>query len=289
MDSIPFFASALNNAIVSSDLSMEQIVTRIKEQGLNISQSALSHWRSGRSVPKRKSSFEVITALEEILEQPAGFLIAQLKTDIALDSDKRKNNLPTNKHTNTKPLLDKLDDKTNWGNEVSREVIADRMIVAEDFLSCELQIFLLVRSEENCENPQLHVAVSGEPHEFETTSTFSLLEGLEGATIASHQTHNEDDEIVHTFCLQIPNDANSSLHRVFYKQHKTVPPEEPLRESNHRFFAWESKFYASTVEFLGTVPQTIEWVTERVEQNGDFDSVLSTISRTIEPVGNIAS
>lgn len=287
MSEFSFFASALNEAITSSNMSMEYIVKRLKRRGLPISQASLSHWRSGRTAPKRKKSLAIIEGLEEILQLPHGSLSELL----AKDGTKVKNrgiNTPNNDYINTDALVEKMDAVTAWNEEVSREVMEERTIVSEDFLHCEHHILFLVRQHDQSTTPQLHLTIFGDSGEF-SDKTFDLLSDVEGVTNVTYETQADDNTEIHIFRLHLPIDDTSTLHRVAYKQYQSQPPGKPFTESNRRLFAWQSKLYAGTLEFKGEVPDVIEWVTESVDKGSPDYSITSSITRRVQPVGKVAS
>ncbi|MBR6459273.1 MAG: hypothetical protein IKS49_03815 [Actinomycetaceae bacterium] len=285
MSEFSYFASALNDAITSSNLSMEYIVRTLKKQGLPVSQGTLSHWRSGLARPTRKTT---VKRLEEILQLPRGTLSELLEKDKGQRPNSFTSNLPDNDYSNTEALHEKIKKATEWDEEVSREVMIERTIISEDFLRCEHDILFLLRPYARTIEPQMHVRVFGFPGEF-SNKTFGLLEGVEGTSRITKDIQINDDTEIHTFHLHLPEDNPSELYRIAYKQYQTLPPEQPFTESNRRLFAWQTKLYAGTLEFKGETPDVIEWVTESVSKSANDDSATSSITRHIEPVGNIAS
>ncbi|MEV6521666.1 helix-turn-helix transcriptional regulator [Longispora sp. NPDC051575] len=73
------FPVALAVALDARGLSLETLAARLAERGMSLSRATLSYWRSGRSQPERVGSLEALTAVEEILEVPAGSLHALLR------------------------------------------------------------------------------------------------------------------------------------------------------------------------------------------------------------------
>ncbi|GAA0594435.1 hypothetical protein HPO96_06955 [Kribbella sandramycini] len=72
------FSAALHLAIEASGLRLDEIQTRLAEQGIMISQTTLAYWRRGRSRPERPASLLAVGSLEGILGLPADALTAQL-------------------------------------------------------------------------------------------------------------------------------------------------------------------------------------------------------------------
>lgn len=70
----PSFATLLSEAIKQRGLTLDRITHRLDELGFSVSAATLSYWQNGRSQPTRTHSQPIISALEGILEMPAGSL-----------------------------------------------------------------------------------------------------------------------------------------------------------------------------------------------------------------------
>ncbi|WP_231949529.1 XRE family transcriptional regulator [Alloactinosynnema sp. L-07] len=70
------FHIILRGAIQHSRLSLEEISARLREHGTPVSPSTLSYWQNGDNQPERAQSIVAVGALEEILGQPSGSLVA---------------------------------------------------------------------------------------------------------------------------------------------------------------------------------------------------------------------
>jgi hypothetical protein len=71
------FAEALRQAIARRGLALNRIRTHLAERGLNVGVATLSTWQSGRRVP-REDSLAIVTALEELLRVPPGWLTVRI-------------------------------------------------------------------------------------------------------------------------------------------------------------------------------------------------------------------
>jgi hypothetical protein len=71
------FPTALRIAIANRGLALSRIQARLAERGLQIGIATLSTWQSGSRHP-RPASQAVVTALEELLELPAGWLTVRI-------------------------------------------------------------------------------------------------------------------------------------------------------------------------------------------------------------------
>ncbi|WP_432876449.1 hypothetical protein ACQPYH_26440 [Kribbella sp. CA-245084] len=71
------FADALRHAISRRGLALNRIRTHLADRGLHVGVATLSTWQSGRRIP-REDSLAVITALEELLQVPTGWLTVRI-------------------------------------------------------------------------------------------------------------------------------------------------------------------------------------------------------------------
>ena len=71
------FADALRHAISRRGLALNRIRTHLADRGLHVGVATLSTWQSGRRCP-REDSLAVITALEELLQVPTGWLTVRI-------------------------------------------------------------------------------------------------------------------------------------------------------------------------------------------------------------------
>jgi hypothetical protein len=71
------FAEALRQAIARRGLALNRIRTHLADRGLQVGVATLSTWQSGRRVP-REDSLTVISALEELLQVPTGWLTVRI-------------------------------------------------------------------------------------------------------------------------------------------------------------------------------------------------------------------
>lgn len=76
------FADRLSQAIAERGLSLARIQSHLKAMGPAVSVAALSYWASGRSLPTRARSLDVVRNLEQILQVETGWLVAAMPADI---------------------------------------------------------------------------------------------------------------------------------------------------------------------------------------------------------------
>ncbi|EST37964.1 hypothetical protein N566_10075 [Streptomycetaceae bacterium MP113-05] len=124
------FEAALDTAIRASGLSMERIQRRLADRGVEVSVTALSYWRRGRSRPERPQSRRAVRLLEELLRLPADSLVALLgpqrprgrwagrSTDTSL--------APTRLWQGYQSLSGLLDDVGNTDDGLSRVAVHER-------------------------------------------------------------------------------------------------------------------------------------------------------------------
>lgn len=89
------FSERLTEAIARSGLSLHRIGSRLSVQRQRVSIATLSNWSTGRSLPARGRSREVVSTLEHILELPQGWLAdaipgAVVEHDLAARLGKRE-------------------------------------------------------------------------------------------------------------------------------------------------------------------------------------------------------
>lgn len=69
------FATALQKAMDARGYSLGRLSKAATERGAKVSAATLSYWLTGQAKPRRKSSLEVVAAIEEILELSHGALM----------------------------------------------------------------------------------------------------------------------------------------------------------------------------------------------------------------------
>ncbi|WP_344314896.1 hypothetical protein [Fodinicola feengrottensis] len=72
------FAQVLDHAITVRGLSLERVQHHLGEGGVQVSRTALSYWRHGRSRPERAESLRAVQLLEKVLGLPAASLVSML-------------------------------------------------------------------------------------------------------------------------------------------------------------------------------------------------------------------
>ena len=72
------FAQRLDAALDARGLGLGRVCERLRVAGVSSSPATLSHWRHGRTRPRRKDALRVVVALERILEVPTGYLVEPL-------------------------------------------------------------------------------------------------------------------------------------------------------------------------------------------------------------------
>ncbi|ONI76037.1 PE-PGRS family protein [Actinosynnema sp. ALI-1.44] len=72
------FDVAFDAAIEASGLTMERLCGRLAADGVTLSRTAISYWRTGRSRPERDESLVALGGLEQILGLPPASLVALL-------------------------------------------------------------------------------------------------------------------------------------------------------------------------------------------------------------------
>lgn len=68
------FAETLRIAVAAKGLGLDRLSERLAQRGTGVSVATLSYWRSGRSLPGRRVSFETLSHLEDVLDLAPGVL-----------------------------------------------------------------------------------------------------------------------------------------------------------------------------------------------------------------------
>lgn len=278
------FASRLDEAFINAPWSLERIVEMLAEQDLHVSQATLSHWRTGRSVPKRRNSLRVIAALEEILGLTPQSLSSLLHGYTETNAD---NLAPT---SGTKPhyidsgfatLFDESDREVNWANEIQRELLEEETIISADFLTQTHTFLSLVRVPQ-VKNPCLRVSIGLDETDVIPETGYVDVYNVKGATVGGRKLFADGRTTVTR--LDLPASCcPGQLHRISfsYSYQSLVPFTESLVQG----FAWPLRFYICRVEFEGKVPENIEWVEETIREEGD-KTYTSIAARPAFPIGN---
>lgn len=72
------FHQALQMAIANSGLALTRLEYHLQQRGFHVGRSTLSYWQQGRRRPERADSMDALVALEDVLNVPAGSLLALL-------------------------------------------------------------------------------------------------------------------------------------------------------------------------------------------------------------------
>lgn len=281
------FASEFDKVLTASPWSLDSIVDILARQDLQISQATLSHWRTGRSIPRRHNSLRIITALEDILG-----LTPQSLSSLLITSDNYKHT--ENKHfaprAAEKPdpidsdftsLFAESDEATPWSDEIRREFIEEETIISADFLTQTRTIVILGRIPQ-VPNPCLHVSVGLDDWDVVPETGYIDVYDVKGATIGERKLYNNGLTTVTR--LDVPDSCYpGQLHRISYSY--TYQTTIPFSESLMRAFPWPLRFYISRVEFEGKVPESIEWVNETIHEDNDMTHT-SIVSRPVFPIGH---
>lgn len=282
------FATILNQAIQSSGLSLTDIVNELDKQGLTVSAASLSYWKTGKTLPTRKSSVPILKAIEVLCSLTPRTLIDAAQSDAQVNSNRKilnstsHNQTPATAHTQISSDSEEMDSKIQWEYEAEREILIDSYHVSADFTQIQSEIMILARVT-NPARSHLHISSHSTTDEERFADNETGLRYLEGATVGDIIRHDNNHFI--TLRLDLPEDRKSGeMQRVFYLlapfRHST-----PCTQAPSRFFAWPLRMYNCHVFFEGDVPKNIEWVSEETqEHNGSRIKQITT--QRIQPNGN---
>ena len=289
MNSYPF-AQEFNRVLTLSGLSVADVVKELKQRGFVISASSLSYWRSGRSLPRKKNSFAIVEAIEEICDVPKGTLTTVLSDVLSLGSDNSTpfsivSLPPENDKAGTPQASREIDNEIDWSCEVRREVINCFFTVAADFLSIERYVVHLVRPSQ-AEYSYLHAGSIWTENDVPPTEPDFTQKNIEGAILDNTwvKKNEQGERVAETVRLRLFPKYTNELMRVAYRT-ATEILKKPAHESDGWHFLWSLRFYTCHITFEGEVPEKIEWVMQTREKHGG-QTITSTQVTRIYPVGN---
>lgn len=282
------FSTILNQAIQSSGLSLTYISNELKKQGMNVSTASLSYWKTGKSLPTRKSSRPILAALETMCSLTPGTLIQAAQSDSKANRDRyilnssSRTRVPNNAHAQVPSESEDLESNIQWDYEAEREIIIDSHHISADFMQIQSQIMILARIA-NTARSHLHISsyVGADDEQYADSETG--LRYLEGAVIGDIIRHKDSRAI--TLRLDLSEERKvGELHRVFYLP-APFYPTSPCTVSPNRHLAWPLRMYNCSVTFEGDVPNKIEWVTEKTQEKHGARTKQITAQR-VQPSGN---
>ncbi|WP_433002415.1 helix-turn-helix domain-containing protein [Kribbella sp. CA-294648] len=133
------FADALRAAIAHRGLALNRIQARLADRGLHVGVATLSTWQNGSRHP-RTGSLAVVTALEELLDLPAGWLAVRIPP--AVEAPTRPYAVVANASTLTR-LLDEVR-RDAHGRLRSVTVVEEIVIGADHSLTAKRVIQTMV-------------------------------------------------------------------------------------------------------------------------------------------------
>lgn len=282
------FSTILNQAIASSGLSLTNIVDELDKKGLTLSAASLSYWKTGKSLPTRRSSRPILEALEAMCSLTPGTLIQAAQSDSEANHNRHILNssshtrVPNNAHAQVPSESEDLESDIQWEYEAEREIIVDSYHISADFKQIQSEIMILARIT-NPTRSHLHISsyVSADDEQYADSETG--LRYLEGAVIGEIIRHKDSRAI--TLRLDLPEERKvGELHRVFYLP-APFYPTSPCTLSPNRHLAWPLRLYNCSVCFEGDIPDNIEWVTEKTQQTHGARTKQITTQR-VQPNGN---
>lgn len=279
------FAELLSQSISATGMTLREVTDRLADEGFATTTATLSYWRNGRSVPFRKASKFVVTALETVLNLAPNTLTHALEMDLATAHKSMASlpvPLPQNSDESTQNMFGELDALTDWEGEVIREVLEEEIIVSADFRHIERRITILARITGKS-SPTLHVSNSWEsPTELDSPNDIGVY-NIEGANIGETIETFHEGTISKTTTLLLPDYVPvGELHRVYY-EHRYRATEAPFSIAGKRAFSWPLRFYTCRVIFLGELPSNIEWVLSRTAYYGQTREK-TLVSHVLRPV-----
>ncbi|MBR5951165.1 MAG: hypothetical protein IKZ87_07010 [Actinomycetaceae bacterium] len=282
------FASVLNQAITSSGLSLTDIVNELDKQDLTLSAASLSYWKTGKSLPTRKSSLPILSAIEAMCSLPAGTLIKAARADSQANNNRQilssasHTRVPDNVRSQVPKEAEDTEKDVNWEQEAEREILIDSHHISADFRGMRSEIMILSRIVTPTRS-HLHVSSYLSEAEEKFSDTETGIRYLEGASVGEIIRHENNQTL--TLRLDLPETCKvGDLHRVFYLPAPFTHPS-PCKQSPNRYLAWPLRMYTCNLVFEGEVPENIEWVTEGTQERAG-SRIKQVTTQRVYPSGN---
>lgn len=275
------FSSVLRTAVTASGMSLAQIVDKLAERNIKVTQAALSYWQSGRSLPRRQRSRQALVELEDIFSLPAGALTNPLQQELLSLSAGQPFSSPYPKASSA-PNSGFTSDSIDWSNEVYREMISVRTMLSYDRQTLTEKVTTLIRVP-NVDRPTFHVGYHWAQIARSNSASTPQLSDVEGAIIGDSLPFENS---THVTCLYLPDFIRpGDLHQISYT---TVSKSDtPIECTTERWFAWPLRYYTVFLDFGGNEPNNIEWIqaytqeseglTQRIEKIRPLSPLNSTI------------
>lgn len=254
-DTTAGFAVQLRGALARSGLSLQQVVNTLAERGMPTTQATLSYWKSGRSLPRRKSSKPIVVELERILGLSKDTLIEALQQDLrAVGATRQASLLAPSSGSAPTPIGITDNDRwrefsplIDWESDVRRETMSETITIRADRMSATRQIVCLARIPRT-PAAAFHAGVFLNEDDV-VPDGGPDLHGVEGATVGSIVT--SDDGRSSVVRLDIPSGLRpGELHRIGFSY--DYFSTQPLRQACERAFAWPLRLYTARVVFEAT-------------------------------------
>lgn len=280
------FATDLKMAIAVSGKSLEEITDVLQSYKIRTTPEALKAWETGEVLPRPRTSDKAIAALEEILELSPETLLSSFLIDLEnMGKNKNEHERSSSHYLNNAvfaPIFQKVDEKTDWSNEVYREELNENITVSADFRKIRQHVRVGVRVPYTA-NGTLHVSSVWDKTAHIAPDDIGVYE-IEGAHVGPTITDHVPDSTVKTTTLILPEEAKpGDLHYISY-EHRFIS-SIPQKSTSERAFSWHLNLYSCAVTFLGRTPDNIEWILTSLDENS-FATQKNIYTRPLTPTGN---
>ena len=282
------FAAALGAAMDLRGASAHDLGSLLYRRGHKVPTDWISHWRTGRSLPRRGSTLQAVREIERILRMREDDLLAPLRSDILAEQAIARGGRPLQRIAEPEYAdLDivrkfaSMNRDIRWDGEVHREALTEEVVISADFHSALIRNSLVVRYGPN-PRPTMHISIFWDADNPPPDKDDIGIYEIEGATVGKVRSVARSFGIGKTTSLMLPQGEEGELHRLYYEQRYTSVP--PLTETATRAFPWLVSVYTGKVVFEGQVPPRIRFIqsitdeagvekterTRRMEASGDF-------------------
>lgn len=283
------FSQELQEALKQSKVSVQDAVQLLNNYGHAVPMKTFLYWLEGYFLPRHVDAFLLVETLERIF----GIRDSGLRNALLDDLASAKSFVPPEYRTTQGALqphkvgddrekyLESSDDKTDWDEEIIREVIHDAVTInaERDYIHHRTTIFGRVPS-----GPAafLNFPIIYEGEE-EKPEPEKILYDVRGGKIVEQTLYEEDGILNVATRLALSDETISgALHRISFTSDFCNP--NGYTRVAERFFAFPLAFYSCTVTFEGEVPDTIEYVFSTSDERRG--RVKDTSVTPLVPIGN---
>ncbi|MBR6458724.1 MAG: hypothetical protein IKS49_01010 [Actinomycetaceae bacterium] len=283
------FAQELQKALDHSRIDVQDVAEQLHRYGHSVSMKTLSYWRQGYFLPRHGDAFRLVETLEKIFGIKNSCLCDALVEDLSSGKaflpekyrETRRTLTPRKVGDYREKYLEVSDNRTDWEEEIIREVIHDAITVNAERNYVRHRTTIFGRM------PDSGVAFLNFPiiyeNEEEKPDPEKVIYDIQGAKIVEQNMYEEDGLFnVSTRFALFDESASGALSRVSFVSDFRAP--DVFTRVAERFFAFPLAFYSCSVFFEGDVPDSIEYVFSMPQEGSETEKDVTVTPLT--PIGN---